>query len=342
VTIPKATAWQGLRNLCLDTIPHGTSAHYRNALPLHEWRTKGSFQVLSCSSKEILLKANAIEIGTAFLSDSEHLLDHAAEQHASFKDLLSQPECHSPAWSVVTAYYWVFFSAMAIARLSGAGPWFLDRAAITDLKKLSPKANNQPAAGAQILQVGSYLDATERALRIRPSRAQLHQALWNRMAELFENGLDNSNEAANSLEYRLFRSLRDATKLLGKDWPIRTRNSVNYTPGRAYREVFKDPKINLASYLRKRLPFDCEKLVSCSEELLTLLRLKPLAADQLATRCNLLALYCVLLWMISRELLFEVVDRNVSDRRWQMLRSQFLVRTCPAPSGRIWPSAEGP
>lgn len=341
MSIPKATAWQVLRQLCLDAIPLGTSAYYKNATPFHDWFTKGTFHVASCTKKEVVIWANHIEVGTALLSDSQHFLDHAAEQHASFKNLVLATDGHSPAWSVVTAYYWSFFSAMAIARLSGIGPWFVTKQLMSELKTLS-SANEQPHPGALTVSVGKYLNSTEREVTLRPSRLQLHEALWNRISDLFSKGLSAADEAANSLEYRLFHCVRDATRWLEPAWPIKIRNIVNYVPGCAYREIIRDREIDVARYIRKRTPLDCAKLISQLEDLLaTLNPQKPAQhTEEIPTRCRLLVLFSILLWMMARQLLAEVVEGNSSNRRWLTMRNEFLQRNCGAEGCPIWPSTE--
>lgn len=337
--IPKSTGWQKLRTACLETIPHGASVYHTRAMPLHEWRTKGSFRVTSCTKSGITIQTSAVEAGTVLLSDAEHLLDHAAEQHASLKPVLSGAHWHSPAWSVVTAYYWGFFSAMAITRLSGIGPWFLSRAALADLKKLAGAAE-QPPAGALRFATGVYVDATDREITLRPSRNQLHDALWNRTSQLLSDVFSSANEAAGPMEYRLFRCLNEANSRLGSYWPTETRNLVNYLPGRAYREVIQRNDIDIASYMRRESPFDFEQLVSLFEDQTLKLRTHKAPAEQIPTRCTMLVLFSTMLWMIAGELLSEIIERNSSDRRWLNLRKEFLLRTCAAaPGGSIWPLA---
>lgn len=335
--IPKGTAWQHLRALCFDALPAGATSHYTRAVPLDTWRHQGSFHVLTCTKKFIVIESSGVEAGSALLADSEYLLDHAAEQHATVRNFLTRLDWHSPAWAAVTAYYWSFFSAMALTRMVGNTIWFLDRAALTEFRKLAGETY-QPGAGALNVMVGNYLSATNREVVLRPSKAQLHEALWIRFHELAEELLSHSDAKANSLEYRMLWCLVEARRRLGTAWPSKVRNLVNYRPGRAYREVTRGTEIDAAPYVRRKSPFTSEKLISSFEDEVVKVKLGAQPAECLPLACRLSVLLAITVAEIARDLHFELMERTSADRRWCDLRRSFLQRHCPGDNpGMAWP-----
>ncbi len=321
---------------CLSAIPNGVAVHYSKSMPLNEWRRHGSFQVTGCSKKQVVIESAGVEIGTALLSDAEHLLDHAAEHQAMIHDLIVGASWHSPAWTVVTGYYWAFFSALAITRLTGHSAWFLDRSAITELRLLAGSAV-QPPAGALRLAVGPYVSATNREIVLRPTKLQMHDAVWQRFKELTFDVFNVTDELSNGLEYRLFWCMYELAHRLGADWPSKVRNIINYRPGRAYREVIRTTEIDIAKYLRRATPFRFESAVSDFEDHLVKIKAGKWPEQEVPLLCRLLVLFAIILAAISTELHEEMIDRTSTDRRWLDLRHRFFQLHCPGIDGAIWP-----
>ncbi len=340
MTSPKGTGWQHLRSLCFSAIPVDAAAYHVRAVPLHDWRLRGSYQVLACSKKSITIEAAGIEIGSALLADAEHLLDHAAEQHATLRSFITEPAWHSPAWASVTAYYWAFFSALAITRITGRTTWHLRKLALTDLRKLA-SAVAQPSAGALFFDLGPPLSAMNRTVVLQPSGLHLHSAVWKRFEGLLSEVFLHSDQSASPLEYRMLRSLHEVFVRLGFDWPSEVRNLVNYRPGYAYREVIRDTPIDAASFIRRKSPLTFEALVSSMED--EVVKVKPSSGggQDLGLSCRILVLFAVTLAKLARELHSELVDRNSTDRRWVNLRRAFLQAHCQSEREfrHVWPLA---
>jgi len=337
VIIPKGTAWQYLRSLCFDAIPAEATAHYTSAIPLYQWRLHGSFLVTACTKKSITLLTSGVEIGAGLLADVEFLLDHAAEQRATVRNSIVELSWHSPAWSVVTAYYWCFFSAMAITRITGRTTWFLDRAALSELRQLAG-TTTQPRAGALNLTLGPYVSAMDREIILQPSRAHLHDSLWNVFHGLVAELFNRTDQTANSSEYRLWWCLHEARLRLGADWPSEIRNIVNYRPGCAYREVIRNPEIDIAPFIRRNSPFTPEGLISKLEDELLKIKAGTPAPDQVPLLCRVLLLFAITASSIAEELHFELIGRAPADRRWSDLRRRFLQQRCATRDVRsFWP-----
>jgi hypothetical protein len=309
-------------------------------MPLHEWRVHGSFVVTQCTKNSITLRTSGVEIGTGLLADVEYLLDHAAEQRATLRNFVSEPNWCSPAWSIVTVYYWAFFCAMAITRLTGSTTWFLNRAALRDLRQLAG-SDTQPGAGALNLNIGSYVSATDREITLRPSRAQLHDSLWIRFHGLVGELFHHADSSANPLEFRLMWCLNEARNRLGEHWPSEIRNLVNYRPGCGYREVIRATEIDVGSYIRRNSLFTTDKLISKFEDELIKVKADAPIIDQIPILCRVLLLFAFTLASVAEELHLELMDRDSADQRWSLMRRRFLQVHCRTDDNRMfWPFAK--
>jgi hypothetical protein len=330
--IPQSTGWQSLRSLCLDAIPADTKVFHTRATPLHKWRQQGAFIVSACTKKYITIESAGAEIGEVLLSDTEYLLDHAAEHRALIHDVTTNANWHSPAWTVVTAYYWVFFTALALTRMTGRTIWFLDKTAIAELRALAGSLI-QPGAGPMNLTVGPYSTATNRILTLRPSKRQFHDTVWKVMHDLTAEVLAKSDQKAEPLEYRLWWALGRVGSVCGTDWMSRFRNSVNYRPGWGYREVIRRGEIDFVRRLRPLVPAKMEALIGELEDRVIAL---PAGADpdtDVKGFGALLGLYGYVMASVVSTLHSEIITRKGGDPRWRTLRSTFLSKRCSSWAG---------
>ncbi len=335
--IPQGTGWQYLRAQALDTIPTGTKVYYTRAVPLHEWRKRGTFTVNVCDRNLISLETAGVEIAGALLSDAEFLLDHAAEHQTSFRSAVREPAWQSPGWAVVTAYYWAFFTAQAITRLAGRTVLFLDRAAITSLRQLAGSAQ-QPNGGPLDLALEPYVSVTTREVTFRRCRQkQLHDAMWASVHRLISAIFAQCDQAANPTEYRFWWCLKQSSDLLGTNWASSVRNTVNYRPGCGYREVIRKPDVDLPSFIRQYTPTTVNDLISRFENAVIAIRRPVDPSTDVRTFSRLLGFQCISLAAVADALHTEVLTRQNGDQRWRGLRTTFLVERCPSTPNRIWP-----
>jgi hypothetical protein len=336
--IAQATGWQRLRTMSLDTVPSGTRVYHVRAVPLNLWRDKGSFTVISCTKNQVSIEASASEIGGALLADTEYLLDHAAEHQASLRDAVVVQNWHSPAWMLVTLYYWGFFSALALTRISGSSAWFLDKKALNQFKTLAGSAM-QPGAGALYLVVDAYVSATVRRMSLRPSKSQLHDASWTVAMRLITEIFKHCDRNVNLFEYRFWSALKRIGDLWGADWASKLRNAINYRPGYGYREVIKDKGIDSIRYLRQQTPIAFHDLVDVLESETAAIRFGSDPSTDIALASRLLGLFSISLAMIVQTLHAEVIIRQSGDIRWKSLRNSFFSARCSTASGGSWPFA---
>jgi len=333
--IPQGTGWQYLRALSLDTIPVGTSVFHTRATPLHDWRIKGTFQVNTCSKKLITIETAGIEIGSTLLADVEYLLDHAAEHQAAIHDSLTIANWYSPAWTLVTTYYWSFFSALALSRLVGRSVWFLDRAALIQLEGLSGSGSHPPP-GAMYLNVGGFVSATNREVTLEPSRTKFHEAAWLAVHKLISDVFAHADEASNPLEYRLWWSLKRAGERLGTAWPSVVRNKVNYRPGWGYREVRRD-RVDTMKKMRQSSPLTFAALAEDLENQVIAIRAN---IESLGAESQLLGSFTLALSALVKALHEETVTRQNGDQRWGRLRNAFYDDRCSTGDNPTWPFSD--
>jgi hypothetical protein len=336
VNIPKGTIWQQLRSSSLDAIPAEASVAFTAPKTINRWRRDGCYTVTAASGDKITLVATGNEFGAALLSDAEHLLDNAAEHQASLCSATEPNAWLSPAWAVVTIYYWGFYAALALTRLLGKTIWFLDKEAIADFKHLASTPGAKLGAGAYRLDCDAYVSATDRTIALQRDHARLHEAVWRCTTRCLRQARLDAR-TTNIGEERLYSAIEDAAKKLGEDWPSAIRNTVNYRPGCGYREVLKKGQIDTLRYLKKAERLTIEKIVDALEDELRAIVKTADPAENPAARCRLLLHLTLLLHALTTNLHQELIERRAFDRRWTNLRTNFLQRQGVTAAGVTWP-----
>lgn len=327
MSIPKGIIWQDLRAHALATIPPGTKVSYSAPGTLSRWQQKGYYTVYSSGPKEYRIVTAGVDFGSALLGDTEFFLDHAAEHQVSTWNSIRGTDWFSPAWLIVTFYYWAFFLTLALARMTGYSPWYLDHDANQRLAKLAPIGSRHPGAGSFRLTCGAFLSANDREITLRKSSSRIHDELWQIWFDLCNTFLKKySSSLGSQLEQRLYAAMDLSARKLGRDWPSALRNAVNYRPGLAYGAVRHSQALGGFSYLRSFNPEDFESLIDRFETSVVgagnsandPTRLKPLS--------ELLVDFTFLIREIVISLHEELIDRNGLDHRWNHNRRLFLKR----------------
>ncbi len=334
--MPQGTGWQRLRSKCFDTIPAGTGVYHTRAVPLHEWRERGAFNVVLCDRQQIILETAGAEIGATLVADAEYLLDNSAEHQASLHDAVEGSSWYSPAWSLITAYYWSFYATLALTRLTGTSTWFLDRTALAAFRDLAG-ASQQPPAGAMRLRLGVFVSAATREMTLEATKAQLHDAVWRIFRELANDVLQKSDQDANGLEYRLWWALKRVGDLWGAAWPSKIRNAANYKPGKVYREVVRQGRFDTLKLLKDVTPISPTGLIELLEDRIVSITTGHKPEDPIEQGSAILLLFAITVSAITTDLHAELVGRQTGDQRWLGLRNRFQSLRCEASSGSIWP-----
>ena len=285
-----------------------------------------------------MIRAAAAEIANVVFADVEYLLDQAAEQRAALRvNAMTQPWA-SPAWTTVTAYYWSFFSALSLTRLTGKSTWFMDKAALMDLKALAAVSTGRPGAGTLLFEVFQQ-SSGESEMHLTESGRNNHEAVWHCFAQLVNRLFKATDKDVSLNEYRMWRCLSECIGMLGDGWPSEVRNDVNYKADYAYREVMRLPKIKVASELRKMNTHSFESFLHEFESEILRVQNIPKLQDDLHTRTKLMVLHALLLSMISEAIHEDVLSRIDGDTRWLRSRKRFLAEHCAAEGHIFWPFA---
>jgi hypothetical protein len=238
---------------------------------------------------------------------------------------------------LVTTYYWAFFSLMALTRVTGHSVWFLDKTALTELKKLA-SAQQQPGAGALYLDLGPYTSGTLRSAQLKPSKKQLHEAIWLKGHRLISDVFDRV-DPDNVQEYRLWRALKMLGDKFGPDWPSKLRNAVNYRPGYCYREVTQDAQIDFIHDIKRHTPATLNQLLEYLEDEYSAIQNSADPSSDPKGFSRLLGTFAMILSAILETLHADILDRHKGDGRWKAKRAIFLSRHCKTSTKSVWPYA---
>ena len=338
MNVPKGAIWQALRTDALDTIPSGTRVFHSSAQTLSGWFSRGYFSVAHPVPHGLALVTSEKEIGISLLSEAEHLLDHASEHQVVVYRGTRTGSQWSPAWLVVTVYYWGFFLALALTRLVGRTIWFLDHDAVRLINGLAPPGSPKIRPGAFLLQCRLRLNVTEREVELTSRKDRLHDAVWRHLWR-YLNALFKAHGPAtsNSLEYRLFSCLEEASRILGEDWPSLLRNAVNYRPGLGYQAVQRLDRLEIHRAIREISEMDFDTIVPLLETELTRTRIIGSVSTRPSGVVRMLLHSVLLLNGLCRELHADMVDRQGLDSRWGKARMRYLQTSGVAAGRGEWP-----
>jgi hypothetical protein len=340
VSIPKSNIWQEFRQETLDAIPAGSRFRYAEPVPLRKWRTVGYYTVSSANASGFSLIAANEEIGGALLSDVEHLLDHAAEHQVLICTTINLANWSSPAWLVVTFYYWSFFLAMSLTRLLGKTVWYLDHDAVQWFSKSAPDApQKKVGTGSFSLTCGTPLNGAEREVVIAKSKeSRLHEHLWKLLFSMCASKLSAyPGGTLDILEERLFTCIQRSSAKLGPDWPSSLRNLINYRPGFAYDTVRRTRVLDNFDYLRGYNCCPVPLLIDRLENNLALVHSSNSIASHPKIVSRMLVDFTFLLNAFVFELYSDLLLRNGLDSRWKNNRDRFLKGNGLLCDGGFWP-----
>jgi hypothetical protein len=339
VNFPKGSVWQTCRDHALNSIVDNSSFTPHNPLTLSSWRQRGSFSVVAATAKSFTLECATADIGSAIVGDTEHLLNHIAEHRALIHDSIKTDRWNSPAWLLVTIYYWGLFAALAWTRLLGKGVVYLDQTAVRDLRTLARNAMQSPHSGTFQLKMGRDLSATNREVVLdKMGSSHFHACTWSQVIRDAQWRFDHyATEETNKLEFSLFKCLAFSDRA-GKDsWPSELRNRINYRPGFAYTQVNKKPALDLIQFIRKT-PFHSMEAVADIYEL----ELRRIAAtssidNSPSNYSRIMFLKTIVLTSLVEELFSEVVERRKLDARGSNKRHSFYKERGMRKVDNVWP-----
>lgn len=326
-----------MRQRALDAVPTGSSVKFKEPLTLASWQAQGTYTISSTSSTKFTVIAAPADFGGALFSDAAYHLDHALEHQASLMKVLGSGQWSSPAWQVVTFYYWSYFSAMALSRMLGRTVWFVTPMVAKQFSALAPAGLPRVAQGTYELVCGALLGAGSREIELIKRQRRLHEQLWTTLFGLFSSLYEEVGPGiAASQEERLFLAIINSANVLGDDWPSAIRNVVNYRPGFAYTAPRFKACIDAFAYLSAQGQ-TIEGLIDRLENNNVAMRGGLGVEAQPNVVAKMLVDLTVLISRIAHALHDEIVDRHAIDRRWLANKRRFAQQQGLVSSGVPWP-----
>ncbi|MEZ4400828.1 MAG: hypothetical protein R3B06_12460 [Kofleriaceae bacterium] len=334
VAFPRGVVWQEIRAAALDTVPDKYPLTPASMHSLSGWLKAGSFQCQSEAKYELNLLVYSSDIGGALLGDAEYFLNHATEHRIASFSAVEKGRLPSDTWLLVTYYYWAYFSALAITRMTGKSTWFLDGNHL-NLLRGTLSGGGTGGAGTYVLDLEPPQNSTQRVLRLKRSKDRLHEAVWDRLFRSLDIWVTAANaRGARTLEARMYEALLRTSARHGRDWPSALRNVVNYRPGMAYDAVAGSRRLRMMSATSSS-PSSRIDVVSAHESALQEVGSKIDPSTNGLACARLLISLCYVLDDLATTLHDELLDRLTLARSWSKLRKSYVAEYMPIGSG--WP-----
>ena len=320
--IPKGSIFVSLRSKALEFYPEKCQILHRERLTFTDWLKRGTYVPVATTKSEILFEASPQDVASIFLSSLEFLSNNCLEHLQENLCFSTDERIRSDAWNIVNIYYFAFFCAQALLRLLGHPIVFVPKDALKLVGSVIG-SSNVPGSGTFGLEKIAELSATVARYRLKTTRKRAHEAAWKELFTLLEKEVDAP--AKDPKEVLFYKSL--TTKTLSGiyghyEWPTLIRNNANYMPGLAYCLVENQIKGKT-----RRLINSWE---NCSEtEVLRILD-SSIASCSLGDQNDLSKHICLLhniahsLFVLFRELYFELINRRQIDRRMELKRKAFI------------------
>lgn len=337
MTLPQGALWQRMRQRALDAIPSGSLVDYKSPMTLAAWQAQGTYTISSASSTKFTIAVAPTDFGGALLSDAAFHLDHALEHQTSLMKTLASGQWSSPAWQVVTFYYWSYFCAMALSRLLGRTVWFVTPTVAQQFTGLAATGSARVTQGTYELRCGGSLSVGMRELALVKRPRRLHEQLWTTTFDLLTSLYQEVGAGvAAPEEERLFLAIINSARILGDDWPSTLRNVVNYRPGFAYTAPRFKNCVDAFTYLSMQEQ-TIDGLVDRLENNNIGMRSDPSVEAQPKIAARMLADLTVLISRIAHALHDEIVERNGIDQRWLVSKRRFAQQHGLISTGAPWP-----
>jgi hypothetical protein len=337
VTLPQGALWQRMRQRAVDAVPAGSNVEFKSPVTLAAWQAQGTYTISSVSPSRFAIVVAPSDFGGALFSDAAFHLDHALEHQASLMKVLESGQWSSPAWQVVTFYYWSYFCAMALSRLLGRTVWFVTPHVAEQFTALAARGGHRVTRGTYELSCGVSLSAGAREIALVKRPRRLHEQLWSTVFDLLESVYREVGAGvAAPQEERLYLAIMSSARILGNDWPSSIRNVVNYRPGFAYTAPRFKSSIDSFMYLSMQKQ-TIDGLIDRLENNNIVMRNDPRVEAHPKIVARMLVDLTLLISRIANALHDELVDRSGLDRRWLVSKRRFAQQQGIISTGVPWP-----
>lgn len=323
--IPNGPIYSKIREDLLTTFPLGTNSNIKKRITFSKWLGgSGSYHIKSISKDEIIFSAPIIEISSSILTDIELLSNHCFEHIQEIFRFHNDNQKRSDAWNIVTIYYFAFFNAQLFTRLIGNPTLFIKKEQIDYFKKITTGNVTGIGVGSYSLKKIQNISANNAEFQLKKTNNQkIHEATWIKLFSYFDEILKTKSLLVDANEVLFYKLLatKELTKVYDLGWPSQIRTAANYSPGFAYLELENSSAGKTKKLLNKWRNIEYQKIIP-------LLRTSvesccPAEKTDFSAHVNLLHDVSQILFILSRTLYSELLQRNNIDKRHEMSRSTY-------------------
>jgi hypothetical protein len=331
--IPLGPIYQELRRSVLDTFPDDMPAPRADGDNFSRWIETGNYFVSRPDSKGVVLAASPQDYGQALLRDVEFLVDMCFEQMLQIQS--ERLDNQSPAWTVVTIYYYSFYAAQALSRILGMPTTYLDDTRVSAIKALSSTPLTL-GAGPYTITKATNLSVTQAEYYFKKSRQRPHDAVWSSLLEYLGRLRQKNKPAAKSTnlvatqEFQLFEVV--TSSLPSKafpdcqfNWPSEVRYEANYRVGNAYTMLRSPWHFRSMDAMRNWEDLTIEKMVNLMKRSVGALGVEQ-SVQGIKLRSMFMLNFANFLFALVRTLLADLHQRRSTDWKWEDRRNRFFKK----------------
>ncbi len=233
---------------------------------------------------------------------------------AQEKSLFRSVERMNSDWAIVTAYYFSFFAATTLLRMSYKGALFFDKNTASDITSVV----QQYSSGSKFKK-GNYSFSIENitmntADMILESTKSIgvHENTWMMIDTLLREIKMSSSETVSD-EYTLLTKIIEVNNKLDKTYPSQTRNRVNYQARFGFEAI--------RNTLKKDYIVESEDLA-----LKRLLKFNANKVDKNKINSDLLFSYGYYLSLVTSKLYDDLISRMDGKKDVVKIRERYLVK----------------
>ena len=192
--------------------------------------SKGLYTSVQCTAKNrYLLTFDEDIIIPALLGDMWLCYIRACLQRDAAQQIYPLSPDYCPNWSIVSDYYYAFYSACTLLRLTMRGNVYFDSSI---QKTINQDITNVLGIPHSISENSTYIiqkDSTRSGIYImdlKPSNHQTHETVWHEVAEVISE--IRQNAPTRSDERVALDCITTVLRSLDNNFPSKLRNAVNY------------------------------------------------------------------------------------------------------------------
>jgi len=315
----------------LDFYPADIVQYSAKQVGFSQWFSRGYITVHNLTDKSIEFSTSKFDLASAFYVDVEFLINHAYEHLIELMNYDTPSGPRSDAWSVVTAYYFGFFSAQAILRLLGKPTFFANDILLESIEKTTGAKFSKGLISLERLADESATQSRYLVKFIKKGRP--HETTWERLQQALANNVKLAiPKVGSNPEVLFYQDLMCSSMRRhygSNSWPSELRNRANYFPGYAYRLLQNDNIAKTKSAIdrwKDPLPTNISQILSSS------LTMCETGERTFGAEIKVMVDLNILIFRLMNNLYEDLIARRGTDHRWSAIRKKFIKDKCTIPS----------